>query len=55
MEETSAIPTRLVVQSAVSVTVLVAGLYVILSGHYTADVVAWACAVVGVVVGYWLR
>jgi hypothetical protein len=35
--------------------VLFAGLYVIISGKYSSEVVAWAGGVVGVVIGYWLR
>lgn len=38
-----------------SALILVAGLYVILSGQYSPVDVAWASGIVGVVIGYWLR
>jgi len=42
-------------QIGVSVVVLIAALYIILSGGYPEDYNKWAFGIVGVVVGYWLR
>jgi hypothetical protein len=42
-------------QVAVSVVVLGAGLWVILSGRYDADPQRWASGAIGTVVGYWLK
>ena len=46
---------RPVMQIAVSVVMLAAGLWVILSGHYGADAMHWASGAIGTVVGYWLK
>ena len=46
---------RFLSQIGVSGVVLVAGLYVVLSGSYPDDYVKWAFGVIGVVLGYWLR
>jgi hypothetical protein len=43
------------VQAVVSAVVLAAGLWVILSGHYTIDAGRWAAGAIGTVVGYWLK
>ncbi len=45
---------RTVMQVVISVVVLGAGLYVILSNKYPAETLKWAYGVVGIVVGYWL-
>ena len=42
-------------QIGISATVLLAALYIILSGAYPEDYNKWAFGIVGVVVGYWLR
>ena len=47
--------TKLCVQIAVSATVLVASLFIILSGRYDETYIKWAFGMVGLVVGYWLR
>jgi hypothetical protein len=47
--------TKLRAPIAVSLLVLIASLWVILSGKYAPADVAWAGGVVGVVIGYWLR
>ena len=46
---------RLAMQIALSVVVLVAGLWVILSGHYRPDAERWASGAIGTVMGYWLK
>lgn len=47
---------RLYAALAVSVVVLGAALFVILSGDaYTDDSAKWAYGIVGVIVGYWLK
>ncbi|MBM4429345.1 MAG: hypothetical protein FJ026_03230 [Chloroflexi bacterium] len=38
----------------ISIVVLGAGLYVILSKQYSDDVQRWAFGAIGVIVGYWL-
>lgn len=45
----------LVFSAAVSLIVLSAALYVILSQRYTAKVEHWAYGIVGMVLGFWLR
>jgi hypothetical protein len=42
-------------QVGTSAVVLIAALYIILSGAYPEDYNKWAFGIVGVVVGYWLR
>jgi hypothetical protein len=42
-------------QVVVSLVVLGAGLWVILSGRYAADAQHWASGAIGTVVGYWLK
>ena len=42
-------------QVAVSLVVLVAGLWVILTGRYPQDAQHWASGAIGTVVGYWLK
>ena len=46
---------RSAVQVAISAVVLGAGLWVILSGHYTTDSDRWASGAIGTVMGYWLK
>jgi hypothetical protein len=46
---------RPVMQIAVSIVMLAAGLWVMLSGHYGADAMHWASGAIGTVVGYWLK
>lgn len=46
---------RLAMQVGVSLVMLAAGLWVILSGHYESDAVHWASGTIGTVVGYWLK
>ena len=46
---------RLVMQIAISVVVLGAGLWVILTGHYAAGAERWAAGAIGTVMGYWLK
>jgi hypothetical protein len=48
-------PARLVMQIAISIVILGAGLWVILSGHYAADAGRWASGAIGTVMGYWLK
>jgi hypothetical protein len=48
-------PARLVMQIVISAVILGAGLWVILSGHYTADAERWAAGSIGTVMGYWLK
>jgi len=50
----SAAVVRIVMQMLVSLLVLGAGLYIVLSGQFSADGQKWAYGVIGVVVGYWL-
>jgi hypothetical protein len=45
---------RTMMQMVVSLLVLGAGLYMILSGQFGGDAQKWAYGVIGVVVGYWL-
>ena len=45
---------RLVMQIAISIVILGAGLWVILSGRYAADAQRWAAGAIGTVMGYWL-
>jgi hypothetical protein len=42
-------------QVVVSLVVLAAGVWVILSGRYAADAQHWASGAIGTVVGYWLK
>ena len=44
-----------VVRVVVSVSILGAALFVILSQRYPDDYAKWAFGVIGVVIGYWLR
>ena len=44
-----------IVRIAVSLAVLGAALFVILSQRYPEDYAKWAFGVIGVVIGYWLR
>lgn len=46
---------KVLCQIGISSVVLVAALYIILSGAYPEDYNKWAFGIVGVVVGYWLR
>ena len=46
---------RPVMQVAVSIVMLAAGLWLMLSGHYGADAAHWASGAIGTVVGYWLK
>ena len=46
---------RLIMQIVVSLVVLGAALYVILSKQYETEAQKWASGVVGTVIGYWLR
>jgi hypothetical protein len=43
-----------VMQVLVSLLVLGAALYIVLSGRFSADGQKWAYGVIGIVVGYWL-
>jgi hypothetical protein len=47
--------TRTAMQAGISVVILGAGLWVILSGHYTTDSERWASGAIGTVMGYWLK
>ena len=47
--------TGAVSQVAISAAVFAAGLWVILSGHYTIDAQRWASGAIGTVMGYWLK
>jgi len=42
-------------RAILSLIILFAGIYIILSGHFTDTLTEWACGVIGVVIGYWLR
>jgi hypothetical protein len=46
---------RLIMQVLISLIVLAAALFVILSNKYGADAQKWASGMVGTIVGYWLR
>ena len=46
---------RLAMQIVISLIVLGAGLWVILSGRYTPDAERWASGAIGTVMGYWLK
>jgi hypothetical protein len=46
---------RPVMQIAVSIVMLATGLWVMLSGHYSAEAAPWASGAIGTVVGYWLK
>ena len=46
---------RLVMQIAISLIILGAGLWVILSGHSSPDSGRWASGAIGTVMGYWLK
>jgi hypothetical protein len=46
---------KLIVGIIISFVVLAAGLWVILSKKYEADVKKWAFGAVGFIIGYWLR
>ena len=46
---------RLGMQIVISLVILGAGLWVILSGHYAADSGRWASGAIGTVMGYWLK
>jgi len=46
---------KVITKILLTFVVVVPCLYVILSGHYSADVSCWAGGVVGVAIGYWLR
>jgi phosphomannomutase len=48
-------PARLIMQMAISTVILGAGLWVILSGRYSADAGRWASGAIGTVMGYWLK
>jgi hypothetical protein len=48
-------PLRRGMQVAVSMAVLGAGLWVIVSGRYDGDAQRWASGAIGTVVGYWLK
>lgn len=45
---------KVVIQILVTVVILAAGLYIILSKNYPEDTTKWAFGVVGVAIGYWL-
>ena len=47
--------TRLVMQVAISIVILGAGLRVMLDGHSGADAQRWASGAIGTVMGYWLK
>lgn len=44
-----------VVRIGISLIVLTAALYVVLSQEFSNDYTKWATGMVGIVVGYWLR
>jgi len=48
-------PLKVWVQIAVSGSVLLSSLYVILSQKFPSDATKWAFGTVGVILGYWLR
>jgi hypothetical protein len=48
-------PSRQLMAMLVSVVVLCAALYVILSNHYGTDTQKWAHGVIGLILGFWLR
>jgi hypothetical protein len=47
-------PERRVMAVLVSLVILVAGLFVVLSGSYKQDTEKWAFGAIGLVIGYWL-
>jgi hypothetical protein len=47
-------PERRVMAILVSLTILAAGLFVVLSGSYKQDTEKWAFGAIGLVIGYWL-
>jgi hypothetical protein len=46
---------RLIMQVGISIVILAAGLWVILTDRYSVDAQRWAAGAVGTVVGYWLK
>lgn len=46
---------RSVMQIIISVVIVAAGLYVILTDKYPADTAKWAYSIIGVIVGFWLQ
>jgi hypothetical protein len=50
-----AVALQFVMRAAVTMVILIAGLFVILSKKYTATDKHWAYGVVGTVVGFWLK
>ena len=53
--EAEALDPRLVMQIVISLVILAAGLWVILSKTYEHDTVKWAYGAVGIVIGFWLK
>jgi len=53
--ERSGLDYRVVMQILVSVIILAAGLFVVLSKDYGPETEKWAFGVMGTVVGYWLN
>ena len=43
------------VRAGVSALILLTGLFIVLSGIYSDARAEWACGLVGLVIGYWLR
>ena len=46
---------NLLIRASLSLIILAAGFWAILSSNYETDVTNWAYAIIGTVVGYWLR
>ncbi len=46
---------KLIARIGISLIVLGAALYVVLSGSYPPDTKNWACIAIGTIIGYWLR
>jgi uncharacterized membrane protein SirB2 len=45
---------RLIMQIVMSITMLISGLYIILSKDFSEDTVKWAYGIIGLVAGFWL-
>jgi len=50
-----AIPDRMIMRLVVSIVLLSAGLFVILSERYDPNAKHWAYATVGTILGFWLK
>jgi hypothetical protein len=42
-------------RATVSLIVLLTSVYIVLCHHYNDTLIAWACGLIGLIIGYWLR